>query len=950
MQSIEHTRTQKEVIEQLRGFLPENSIKTRLLDRISYAADAGFYQLIPLAVLQPASEEEVAAIFRISKQFRVPVTFRTGGTSLSGQAVTDGLLVDLSKYWLKIKPSGKGETVTVQPGAIGSVVNQQLRAFGRKIGPDPASINSAMMGGIISNNASGMCCGVVQNSYHTLKQMRFMLTDGRVFDTRAEGEEQRFEKECPELASTLMAMRQQVLAHPGLLEKVRNKYQIKNTVGYALNALIDFETPLAIFSHLLVGAEGTLAFISESELLTVPDYPYKATGLLFFSDIYTACAAIEPFSRAGARAIELMDRSALRSVEHVPGVPGIIKSLPPSAAALLIEFQGETEAVVAQQLQALPAIVENIQFLEEPLFSQDAMVQALYWKVRKGMFPSVGAVRARGTTVILEDVAVPVANLGKAIHDLQDLFVKYGYDNAIIFGHAKDGNIHFVVTQKFESDAEIDRYDRFIRDVVHIITAKYKGSLKAEHGTGRNMAPFVQTEWGPELYSLMKQIKLLTDPDNLLNPGVIINEDSDAHIRNLKALPSVEEEVDKCIECGFCEHKCPSRNITMTPRRRIVVRRALKSFAESGETVSHRELLKEYQYDGLDTCAVDGLCATACPVDIDTGKLVKRLRNEQHGELANKTASWVANHFSFVAASVKLALRSGALINNVFGTKAMVGLTKGIRRIIPSFPLWSPHLHPAPGLKKFLKKNNVAADNSVVYFPSCINRLMGEKDPSDHIVAHFSSLAGKTGIELYIPPGVSGACCGQIFSSKGFRPAYYSKANEFIEKMWNWTDEGKRPVVIDFSSCVYTALHSTDALTEENKKRLQSIRLLDSIEFLKQYVIPKANTIQKKNEIVLHPVCSLEKMGTQSVLLDVAMQLSEKVIVPQSAGCCGMAGDRGFLFPELTSSATAPEAAEAKCTNADGYYSTSKTCEIALSGAVGREYHSMVKLADEVIR
>lgn len=950
MRSIEPTRKETELIQLLHQILPAESIRSRLIDRISFAADAGFYHLIPIAILQPATEAEIEKIFRFSQQHKIPVTFRTGGTSLSGQAVTDGLLVDLSKYWLKIALVNDGNSVLVQPGAIGAVVNNRLKAFARKIGPDPASISSAMMGGIISNNASGMCCGVAQNSYHTLKHIRFMLPNGRVYDTRISGEEEKFEKECPELATVLKTRKQQIMADEKLLHTIRHKYQIKNTVGYALNAFVDYGTPLSIFAHLLVGAEGTLAFISEAELETVPDYPFKATGLLFFDDIFAACKAIQPFSELGARAIELMDRSALRSVEHIAGIPAIIQTLPPSAAALLIEFQGESEMDVATQLIKVPYLFPHLALLEQPVFSQDPAVQALYWKVRKGLFPSVGAVRASGTTVILEDVAVPVAHLGNAISDLQGLFLQYGYPNAIIFGHARDGNIHFVVTQAFDTEKEIERYDRFIRDVVNIIVNKYNGSLKAEHGTGRNMAPFVKTEWGGDLYQIMKEIKGYADPNNLLNPGVIINEHADAHIRHLKKLPTVESEVDTCIECGFCEHKCPSRHLTLTPRKRIVVRRALKSLQHEGEGKLHKELLQQYQYDGLDTCAVDGLCATACPVDIDTGKLVKRLRSEKHSAFGNGVAKWIARNFSFILSLVKFALRTGNFLNRIFGKKFMFRFTKMIRKIIPAFPLWSNHLHAAPSIKKLQRLHKDKSPHSIVYIPACINRLMGEAKSSQHVSKHFSEVALKSGIELYIPADIAGSCCGQIFSSKGYKGAYNFKVNQFIEKLWTWSGEGERPVVIDFSSCVYTVLQSPGTLTDENRERLKNMQILETVQFIKYHILPIAPTIEKKKEIVVHPVCSMEKMNMQSILADVAGDFAEEVVIPANAGCCGMAGDRGFLFPELTASASAAEAAEVQEANGEGHYSTSKTCEIALSDASGKEYQNIIRLANECIK
>src|SRR5690606_17910465 len=326
-----------------------------------------------------------------------------------------------------------------------------------------------------------------------------------------------------------------------------------------------------------------------------------------------------PLTQAGAMMVELADRAALRSVEHMPGMPAALQTLPDGAAALLIEFQEHSPEALENRVEAFLRSANQLSLLEPPVFTRDPVLQDLYWKMRKGMFPAVGAVRKSGTTVVLEDIAFPVARLGDAIIDLQTLFARYHYDNAIIFGHAKDGNIHFVVTQSFNTEEEIQRYDRFMREVVTLVVDKYDGTLKAEHGTGRNMAPFVETEWGGEAYEILRVIKDAVDPRRLLNPGVIINDDKDAHLRFLKALPTVEEEVDRCIECGYCEHRCPSRDITTTPRRRIVVRRVLKRLEQQGDQKHYRLLRNQYNYDGLETCAVDGLCAAACPVSIDTG-------------------------------------------------------------------------------------------------------------------------------------------------------------------------------------------------------------------------------------------------------------------------------------------------------------------------------------------
>ncbi|MBC7746079.1 MAG: FAD-binding oxidoreductase [Flavobacterium sp.] len=932
----------------LKAIFPENRIKARLIDLVAYAADAGFYHLQPKAVVQPINEFEIIQLFKFSHQHHIPLTFRTAGTSLSGQSISDGILVDLSQHWNKVSIEQNGEMVRVQPGAIGAMVNNSLNKFGKKIGPDPASINSAMMGGIISNNSSGMCCGVHNNSYHTTKYIKFILPNGFTYTTENQNDYERFKLECPAIYKELKQLKTQIEGNSILKEIIRYKYQTKNTVGYSVNAFIDYTEPLDILEHLLIGAEGTLGFIAEAVLATVDDYKCKATAFLYFPDIYDACQAIFPITFAGAEAVELMDRASLKSIEHIKGVPASLKELPSTSAALLVEFQGNAETDLQQKISKFLEIVSELTLLNEPKFSRDPQEQAFFWKLRKGMFPSVGSVRASGTTVILEDVAFPIASLGDGILALQALFALHAYENAIIFGHAKDGNIHFVVTQSFNTAVEIERYDRFLKDVVELVVGKFNGTLKAEHGTGRNMAPFVATEWGTDIYGIMKSLKNVIDPYQLLNPGVIINEDKNAHIQNLKNLPSVEEEVDKCMECGYCEHVCPSRELTLTPRQRIVVRRALLTYRHNGEDAKYKDLLQQYQYDGLETCAVDGLCATACPVDINTGDLVKRLRRENHNRFSNKVALTIAKNFALTQSLAATAVKIGVGLNQLIGKNTMYQLTKGIKNIVPLFPLWSNQIKPSG---KTTLSTQLALDAEVVYMPTCISRMMGgSSGHQKNIIETIAEISAKAGVKFTIPEKLNALCCGQIFSSKGYHDAYKLSTNQTVEFLWEASQQGKLAIVLDVSSCTQTLQSSRKVLNISNQQNFDALNIIDSIDYISDYILPRVKILKKKNNIVLHPVCSLKKMGLQNKFEKVAKAFAHEVTIPFNANCCGMAGDKGFLFPELTQSATKLEALEVNAVgNYDGYFSSGKTCEIAISDAVGKNYESIVYLVNECI-
>jgi D-lactate dehydrogenase len=903
----------------LRGRLEAIAGKDRVLDtpsqRIAHAHDASFYRLVPQAIVFPASDAEVAALFTLSHELGLPLTFRAAGTSLSGQAVSDGILVDISRAFGDIQVEEGGARVRVQPGVIGGHVNLALQQYGRKMGPDPASIQTCRMGGILSNNASGMCCGVEQNAFHTLQSLTFILPSSTRIDSADPRADDELRAREPALHAGLLELKRRLESDDVLSARIRAKYRMKNTTGYSLNAFLDYARPAEIFSHLLIGGEGTLAFISEAVLSTVPDLPVKLTGLLLFPDIHAACAAIAPLRDAGAKALELMDRASLRSVQDKPGMPASFKELGPRAAALLAEFQAERGADPAELERSALAASARLSLLEPARFTRDPAEQARLWLVRQGLFPSVGAIRKSGTTVIIEDVAFPLDRLADAADDLTALFGKHGYAEAIVFGHAKDGNLHFVITQSFNDKASVERYARFIDDLVELVVQRHDGALKAEHGTGRNMAPFVEAEWGSDALAVMESVKKLADPRGLLNPGVILPASPRAHLDDLKPMPTVEEEVDRCIECGFCEPRCPSRELTLTPRQRIVMRREMARLGADGEPAGATldELEADWPYLALDTCAVDGLCATSCPVGIDTGMLTKRHRRERHSGAAHALACSAATGF--------------------IGVESLVRVSLGVGRLL--------HLREMPAQAARRPRTDCASPQAI-YFPSCISRTMGEA-----LQETVVRVAERAGVHLRIPRDVSGVCCGVPFSSKGYADAHAVAANQAIERMWRWSEEARLPIVVDTSPCTYGLLHSREALGFENQDRFDELRILDSVAFAHDELLPLLRVERKAASVALHPVCSLVKLGLAGKLQGLAGACSERVCVPRDAGCCGFAGDRGYLVPELTAAATAREAAELRSGAYDGYYSSSRTCEIGMARATGKPYRSIWFLLDE---
>jgi D-lactate dehydrogenase len=941
-----------ELVAQLRAVIPADRVLLRAIDRIAFASDASCYRLVPQAVVLARSIEEIQQLFHLSRARRIPLTFRASGTSLSGQALSDGLLVEVARHWRQARVEEGGKRVRTQPGMIGDHLNALLRPLGAKLGPDPASIRACTIGGILANNSSGMCCGVEQNSYHTLRSLTFVLPSGTRIDTAEPDADQRLREAEPALYQGLVELREEILGRPELLGRIRAKYRMKNTTGYSLNAFVDYQRPVDIFAHVLIGSEGTLAFIAEAVLDTVPVLPFKSTGLLFFPDIHAACGAIAPFRDAGARALELMDSASLRAAAGKPGMPASVAELPPGAAALLCEFQAAREADLPPFMAAAESVASTLPLLAPAGFSRDPQLQEKYWRIREGLFPTVGGVRQSGTTVIIEDVCFPIERLADAAVDLQQLFRKHHYDNAIIFGHAKDGNLHFVITQSFNDQAAIDQYAAFIEDMVALVVTRHGGALKAEHGTGRNMAPFVETEWGPEGAAIMRRLKALADPAGLLNPGVIIAADSRAHLRDLKSLPSIEPEADMCIECGYCEPVCPSRELTLTPRQRIAVRREMvRQEAVPESTPTLQSLSRDFRYSGLETCAGDGMCQTRCPVSIDTGALTKRLRARRHSPASRWIARTAARHAGAVETVVRAAVATGHGMAAVVGTGGMRGLTGAARAIVGTewFPQWSDDVpRPARALPR-----TSASGAQAVYFPACMVRMFGRIDgepdqPSapEALVA----LARRASVPVHIPEDIRGTCCSTPWHSKGFDEGDAEMANRTLDRLWRWSDGGRLPVVVEGSSCTQGIRTSRRLLTPERQKQFDALRILDTVDFVHDQLLSRLVLNRRLGSVCVHPVCSVVEMGLAAKLHSVCRALAEEAVIPVSAGCCGFAGDRGMLHPELTAAATRAEAAEINARAFDAYLTSNHPCAIGLHRATGKPWRAFTTVLEELTR
>jgi len=900
---------------------PEQVITDEILCR-ALSVDASLYQLTPRVIVKAKSNDEVSIVLKACQEFRVPITFRAAGTSLSGQAVSNSALLILDQSWTNLKILEEGEAVRCQPGLIGAEVNRQLASYERKIGPDPASIDSCKIGGIAANNSSGMCCGTAQNSYQTMSDISLIFADGSRLDSSDLLSKQAFEKSHAELLEQLSTLAKKCKEDTKLVELIKHKYRLKNTTGFSINALVDFDDPIDILTHLMIGSEGCLGFISDITYRTVPDYQAKATTLVIFESIAEACSWVVENSELDIDAIELMDDRALASVPKQ-----LVGLVTPAGhqVALLIECQAKDQDQLSDKSNAVQNKLDIEAVVGQVPFSTDYELRNKLWNIRKGIIPTIAGERRPNTSVIIEDIAFPVEKLADGIQQLQKIFQKHHYWDISIIGHARDGNLHFVMAQDFSKQEEITQYLGVMNDISDLIV-EYGGSLKAEHGTGRNKAPHVEKEWGKSAYDLMKQIKKIIDPNKILNPGVVLNADPDVNVKNLKSIPDANPLIDQCMECGFCESVCPSNGLSLTPRQRISMYRHQQKLQDASDTPEHRQQLKTnkalFKSLGINTCATTGLCQVKCPVNINTGLLVLDQMEKQPSII-----NYLMKPMSYLHPLLVLSTKGFLNTRHWIANQKFIAEKGWIKNELPRAAKKVPLLGNESGQK-------------TVYFSACPSRMFGQSDSATDqrgVGEVLLNLMNKANVEMITLDNEISQCCGLTYKSQGLESRGETYTLKLVDALVEASEQGKYPVVIDASPCTQQVLGYLP----------NNVRVYEACEYAEKYILPKLDITQKQEKIMLHVTCSSRKMEKGDSMIRLANECAEEVIMPNDIQCCGFAGSKGITHPQLNAHAlsTLKSQVPKGCTSG---YSNSRSCELGLTNHSGINYQSLLYLLDEV--
>ncbi|MHB9287130.1 FAD-binding and (Fe-S)-binding domain-containing protein [Halobacteriales archaeon Cl-PHB] len=939
----------------------EGEVDASQTTRRLYSTDASIYQVEPAGVVAPASRADVRAVVEFARSQGTSVVARGAGSSLTGNAVGEGIVVDTSRYFddvLAVDP--ETGTARVQPGVVLDELNQKLAEHELYFPPDPSTSSTCTIGGMVANDAAGPHSVRHGTTRDNVRAVECVLADGSVveFDDR-EGETLReaLAGESREAAvhETLLDVRQ------SLADEIDERYPDveRNSSGYDLRSAAAADGSWADLSKLVVGSEGTLAFITEVTLELTERPETRAAALCFYEDVVGAAAAVAPSLEADPSAVELIDDEVLGYARDAWG----LDLVPPDAgAALLLEVE-TTPTAQEEAVDAAVAAATTEEFLgAERALTETA--QDRLWKVRKASNPLLN--RRPGDEQALsfvEDAAIPPAQLPDYLRAVREILVAHDLD-ASVFGHAGQGVLHVKPFLNLKTEADRERL-RSVSEAVHEVVLDHGGCVSGEHGDGRLRSQYLEDMYGEAVYGAFQRVKDAFDPEDVFNPAKIVPADDgdlaavDDHLRYEgydpqeveTALDFDDEEgfaslVEQCNGCSKCRTMeggtmCPSyrgaeTEVTSTRGRANALREAIDG--DLGEDALTSDWFEE---EVLDRCLACKACETECPTGVDLAKLKTEVKHQKHQEdgipLRSRLFGNVRTLNRLGSALAPLANRLAALGPGRVVAEKLLGIDR--RRTLPEFASesfldWVAAHDPA----------TTAGDRGrVALFPDC---YMAYNHPAVGKAAVRVLEALGYAVEV---PDVN--CCGRPALSQGMVDHASDDADANVDRLQEYA-EADVPVITVEPSCASALAEYDDLLADAGGVPEASATVAS---FLYDRVaagdleLPVSETDEPAERVAFHGHCHTGAKGWDHAPVALLRQAGYAV-EPVDSTCCGMAGSFGYETEHYDLSMAIGDDLEAKlaAVDADRVAATGASCSQQLGDRDIETDHPMELLAEVV--
>lgn len=902
--------------------------------RYCYSTDASIYQVMPQIVVCPKDKDDVVACMKVAAELEVPITARAAGTNLAGSCIGTGIIIDFSKHMNRILGMVEKQGryfVDVEPGVINNTLQAYLKEHGFFLPPDPSSSEISMIGGNVATKASGARSVQHGTMDDYLVGVEFVTAHGTVIDTLNP------DTIPTHIASGLKEVQDAIFSDPEALEKLRSKEDIKVASGYNLFAFLKYNIDAAqtnmdsisnIITHLMPASVGTLGLFTRLRIEAVPIVEGTSISLVYFKDVKEAGDAVQFIKKLGAVKIELMDSISV----------GIVRgkypqyNIPEGVSALFVEFDGEDRHIKIEQMEELVS-EKGYDISRIDSEAEDIEHMENLWAVRKALVPLLTHyAQDIKPDAFIDDVSVSVSHLADLINDLHKVFEKYGIVSAI-YGHAGSGNLHIRPMLNLNEPRNLKIFPKLADDVYEVVF-KYNGAMTGEHGMGRLRTMYLEQEWGEHIYGYMQHIKEIFDPQNLLNPDAMF---SNQHITDNVKYPTVyTSSFEKpCINCGYCKSVCPISRTKKGERgaRSFLQLMRLRESAPENILGMLSETDRKDIEKQLSTCLGCLSCATRCPSHASVGDFVLNGRSGHAGAATRKMMElWAGDYDRFQELATVFGIIE-PLVDNPMSRKAInIGST-----ILAQTPLRSDR--PIPKFRKrpvsSHKQIHVEGGMNVALFAGCASRIV-----DDGTFEATLRVLNRSGFNVSVPEQ---QCCGLPMKDVGMMELAQKTAAANLDE---FSDESIDAIVSICASCTMELKKLPEMFADCDDARLRDAAKVvadkthDIGEFLLSHLDDSVfdGTGDEKPEklnlkATYHEPCHLKNLGiTKQPRALIRKMVSE--YEDMEDGCCGGAGQYGFMHPVESDAIFDLKLESLKRINPDVIVTTCPSCQEQLKWEV----------------